>query len=72
MELKTKLDLSRYHYRYDPNDPEIHPYYLQYKATLGIPVWCPLSDEEREGFESWYPAQVKQQRKENPSGAANT
>lgn len=63
MPIRTKLDLSRYHYQYDPNDPEIRPYWDEYKKEIGVPYWCPLSDQEREGFESWYPAQINQRRK---------
>lgn len=43
--------LPDYGYRLDLNAPVIKELYYRYRRKKGIPVWCPLSDEERHEFE---------------------
>ena len=43
---------NKYGYQLDLKDPLVQKLYWRYKDIHHIPHWCPLSDEERLGFEA--------------------
>lgn len=45
-----------YGYTLNINHPAVYPLYMRYKRWKGIPVWCPMSDEERMEFEHYLTA----------------
>ena len=46
-------------YRVNINHPAVRPLYKRYKRWRHIPDWCPLSDEERQEFESYVLPKLK-------------
>ncbi len=47
------IENSPYGYALNINHPTIYPLYMRFKRWKEIPVWCPLSDAEREEFEEY-------------------
>lgn len=41
----------KYGFKIKIGHPEIRPFYEKFKSEMNIPVWCPLSNDERFGFE---------------------
>ena len=48
-----------YGYRMNIAHPMIQELYRRYKRWKKIPVWCPLSDEERREFENYVLPEVE-------------
>lgn len=44
-------DVNPYGYRVNIRNPYIYDLYRRFKRKRNIPIWCPLSDEERFEFE---------------------
>jgi len=42
---------DKHGYRYNVNHPLIRELYEKYKNKKEIPLWCPLSDRQRQEFE---------------------
>lgn len=43
-----------YGYRINVNEPPYDELFERFKKYKGIPRWCPLSDGERQEFESYF------------------
>ena len=53
--MKSKHEpLPDYGYKINLNVPGMTELYYRFKKMKGIPRWCPLSDEERREFESYF------------------
>ena len=40
------------YYTTNINDPRIRRWYDAYRKKLGLPIWCPMSDQERWDFDA--------------------
>ena len=40
------------YYTTDINNPRIRRWYDAYRERLGLPIWCPMSDQERREFDA--------------------
>jgi len=40
------------YYSTNINDPRIRRWYDAYRRKLGLPAWCPMSDQERHEFDA--------------------
>ena len=47
------------HYRYNLRHPWIGRYYQRCREKLGLPTWCPLSDDQRHTFERYMDEKFK-------------
>ena len=54
------LKNNPYGYLVDISEPDIKLLYERYKRWKHIPLWCPLSDEERHEFESYILGEKRQ------------
>ncbi len=66
------LGRNPYNYRLNINHPAVYPLYMRYKRWKGIPVWCPMSDEERMEFEHYLTAKGDPNAKNTKEQTAGT
>lgn len=58
------MEANEYGYCVDISEPKIKELYIRYKKWKGIPIWCPLSDNERFEFEDYILGRSKNDSKE--------